>query len=309
MLRTYTVSPSLRCHALNALLKLTSKQTPCTPKTEAHCRAYIQQMQEKNTAPCPSPYPLVKQPVEEDSACGMQTFTWNRLRLPNQKVLLYLHGGAYMNPPTSLHFQMVNELAQGSHAMAVFPVYPKIPAHSWADAFPMLLNLYDSLCAQHGAEQITLMGDSSGGGMALGFAYYLRDLGRPQPRRLMLICPWLDLHTQPEHLEAYQKRDPALSPWRLRIMGEMWAGGPDNMSHPYVSPIFGDPTGVAPITLLTGTREVLYPDAIRFHQTLDQRRIPHSTYVFNGMPHVFPAFPIPEAKVARHLLIHLLNES
>ena len=308
MLRTYTVSPSLRSHALNALLRLTSKQTPCTEKTEAHCRAYIDQMRKKNTALYPSPYRIVNQPVEEDDACGMQTFTWNRQPVPRQNVLLYLHGGAYMNPPTSMHFKMVDHLARGTHAMAVFPVYPKIPAYNYTDTFPKLLTLYDALCSEHGPEQITIMGDSSGGGLGLGFAYYLRDQGRPQPRRLVLICPWLDLHTDPERLEVYEKLDPALSPWRLRIMGEMWAGGKEKMSHPYVSPIFGDPQGIAPITMLTGTREVLYPDTMKFHRMLDQRRIPHSTYVFNGMTHVFPAFPIPEAKVAQQLMIHLLNE-
>lgn len=308
MLRTYTVSPSLRSHALNALLRLTSKQTPRTQKTEAHCRAYIEQMRQKNTAPYPSPYGLLHQPVEEDDSCGMQTFAWNRQSLPHQKVLLYLHGGAYLNPPTSMHFKMVDHLARSTRSMAVFPVYPKIPAYCFTDAFPKLLALYDELCARHGAEYITIMGDSSGGGMGLGFCYYLRDQGRPQPHRLVLICPWLDLHTSPEHLSAYEKQDPALSPWRLRIMGEMWAGGKENMSHPYVSPIYGDPAGVAPITLLTGTREVLYPDAMRFHRMLDQRRIPHRTYVFTGMTHVFPAFPIPEARIAQQLLIHLLNQ-
>lgn len=308
MLRTYTLSPSLRSHALNALLRLTSKQTPRTEKTEAHCRAYIEQMGQKTDQPFPSPYRWLKQPVEEDNACGMQTFTWNRRKTPHQKVILYLHGGAYMNPPVAFHFQMADHLAQESRAMVVFPIYPKIPAHTWADTFPKLLDLYDTLCAQHGAEQITIMGDSSGGGLGLGFAYYLRDQGRPQPKRLILICPWLDLHTNPQNLAVYEKLDPALSPWRLRIMGEMWAGGSQNLSNPYVSPMFGDPAGVAPITLITGTREVLYPDAVRFHQMLDQRRIPHNTYIFYGMTHAFPAFPIPEARVAQQLMIHLLNQ-
>lgn len=39
-----------------------------------------------------------------------------------------------------------------------------------------------------------------------------------------MFCPWLDVHTAPDDLEAYLKDDPTLSPWRLRIMGEMWAG-------------------------------------------------------------------------------------
>ena len=181
MLRTYTVSPSLRSHALNALLRLTSKQTPCTEKTEAHCRAYIDQMRKKNTALYPSPYRIVNQPVEEDDACGMQTFTWNRQPVPRQNVLLYLHGGAYMNPPTSMHFKMVDHLARGTHAMAVFPVYHKIPAYNYTDTFPKLLTLYDALCAEHGPEQITIMGDSSAAVWALALPTISGTRAAPSP--------------------------------------------------------------------------------------------------------------------------------
>ena len=124
----------------------------------------------------------------------------------------------------------------------------------------------------------------------------------------MLICPWLDLHTDGEGMAAYEKTDPALSPWRLRIMGELWAGGRDEMSSPYVSPLFGDAARVAPITLLTGTREVLYPDALKFHRALERQGVAHRFYVFEGMSHAFPAFPIPEARIAQDLMIHLLKE-
>ena len=309
MLRTYTLSPSLQSHGLHALLKATSKQTPCTEKTKQHCLAYIDRMQQVNAQPFPNPEKLVGCPVTEDNSCGMQTFFWGGQDKPRQKVLLYLHGGAYMNPPTSFHFKMLTNLARGTGSMAVFPVYPKIPDHSYADTFPKLLALYDSLCAQYGPRQITLAGDSSGGGLALGFAYRLSDLGRPQPRQLLLICPWLDLHTDPEDLDLYEKLDPSLSPWRLRIMGEMWAGGHSQLSNPYVSPMFGDPARVAPITMITGTREVLYPDTMKFHRILDQKRLPHRTYVFEGMTHVFPAFPIPEARMAQQLMIYLLDHS
>ena len=73
--------------------------------------------------------------------------------------------------------------------------------------------------------------------------------------------------------------------------------------------MFGDPARVAPITMITGTREVLYPDTMKFHRILDQKRLPHRTYVFEGMTHVFPAFPIPEARMAQRLMIYLLDHS
>ena len=60
-------------------------------------------------------------------------------------------------------------------------------------------------------EGVVLVGDSAGGGYALALAEALRDRGGPQPDRLVLIAPWVDLTgTAPGTLEAAE-RDPWLS--------------------------------------------------------------------------------------------------
>ena len=42
------------------------------------------------------------------------------------------------------------------------------------------------------------------------------------------------------------------------------------MSSPYVSPMFCDPVGPPPITMLTGTHDVLCPDILKFDEKLDR---------------------------------------
>lgn len=293
--------------ALNVLLKLTSKRSPKTEKTEAHCRQYIQGLAAKNAQPTANPEKTVGQPVEDRSVGGMQTFVWGGSGNSEQPAILYLHGGAYMNQPVSFHYKMVSHLAAGIGAEVYFPVYPKIPAHSHKETYALLQTLYAQILNAHKPENVIFMGDSSGAGLALGFACWLRDNQKPLPRELMLFCPWLDVHTAPDDLEAYLKDDPTLSPWRLRIMGEMWAGSKEEMSSPYVSPMFCDPVGLPPITMLTGTHDVLCPDILKFDEKLDRLGVEHKLYVFEGMVHDFIAFPIAQAKPAQELVIRLLK--
>ena len=294
--------------ALNVLLKLTSKRSAKTEQTEAHCRSYIQSLAEKNEKPFPNPKKTVGQPVQEQSVEGMQTFVWGGTGQKDEPAILYLHGGAYMNQPVSFHFKMVAHYASALGAKVYFPVYPKIPVHHFTEAYEKVVALYKMILTDHAPEKIIFMGDSSGAGMALGLAAWLRDNDLPLPGKLMLICPWLDVHTQPEQMEQYLKNDPTLSPWRLRIMGEMWAGSQEAMSDPRVSPMFADPHGLPHMTIFTGTHDVLCPDILRYHEKLNALGIDHDLYVFEGMVHDFIAFPIAQAKPAQELVIRLLKQ-
>ena len=74
---------------------------------------------------------------------------------------------------------------------------------------------------------VVLAGDSAGGGYALAVAEALRDRGGPQPERLVLIAPWVDLTSSaPGTLEAAE-RDPWLSFQHLSIYASFWAGSED----------------------------------------------------------------------------------
>lgn len=295
--------------ALNVLLKLTSKRSARTEKTEAHCREYIQSLAAKNEQPFPNPEKSVGQPVQEISIDGMQTFVWGGTGKADEPAILYLHGGAYMNQPVSFHFKMVAHYAAALGAKVYFPVYPKIPVHHFTEAYEKVLALYKTIRETHAPERIIFMGDSSGAGMALGLAAYLRDTGLPLPGELMLFCPWLDVHTAPYQLNDYLKNDPTLSPWRLRIMGEMWAGSPKAMSDPRVSPRYADPHGLPHMTIFTGTHDVLCPDILQYDETLNELGIDHDLYVFEGMVHDFIAFPIAQARPAQELVIQLLQKA
>ena len=92
----------------------------------------------------------------------------------------------------------------------------------------------------------------------------------------------------------YESVDPMLSAYGLVEMGKCWAGDLD--LHDYkVSPIFGDISCLQNVYLFVGTREIFYPDVTDFYGMLQKLNINTDLVVGEGLNHVYPLYPIPEA--------------
>lgn len=262
----------------------------------------------KSSQKVASPRAIVGQPVTHVTVNGMDTFVWNDRHHKSQRVLLYLHGGTYLFQPSPMHYLAVARMAKRLDAKVVFPIYPKAPEHQWRETYEKLTKLYKLILAEHGsAEQFSIMGDSAGGGLALGFSMWLRDKQMPQPSHIVLISPWLDTHTNHPEIAKFERVDPMLQGDDLGRLALSWAGSREEMGNPYVSPKFGDFFGLGTITLITGTHEIFYPDIRDLHTRLQREHIAHHYIVGERMNHVYPIFPIPEARDVQNEIIRIVR--
>ena len=93
---------------------------------------------------------------------------------------------------------------------------------------------------------------------------------------------------------AYEEKDPWLYRSGLSVCARYWAGALD--LHDWrVSQIYGDLSGLTHVTVFTGTNEMLYPDTVKFYGMLDESET-NELIVGEGMLHVYPLMPIPEAR-------------
>lgn len=250
--------------------------------------------------------PLAHFGFVEEVAHGLPVF-----HLPNAKaktMIFYLHGGAYVANPLVFHYAVVSGIAHKTDSAVCMPIYKKAPLHHYAEAYDALLAFYQDLLASFAPENILFMGDSAGGGLALGLAMAIRDAGLPQPARLMLLSPWLDLSCQNSAIAEYQNKDPMLKAWVLRIAGESWAGNREAMQNPLCSPLFGNFHGLSPISLFVGTREIFYPDIQHFSNLLNRQSIAHDLFVGEGQFHVYPFFPTRKAAEARKQICERITD-
>ena len=93
------------------------------------------------------------------------------------KQVLYLHGGAYVHEIVRQHWSLIGRLVGAVPACCVVPIYPLAPRGLASEVVPHAAGILAELIGEVGAEDVVLMGDSAGGGMALAVAEELRDRG------------------------------------------------------------------------------------------------------------------------------------
>ena len=220
-----------------------------------------------------------------------------------RRALFHVHGGSFVKPVDPRQWSFAVRVADALGARAVMPLYPLAPEFTVHDSLDGLADAFEEVAAEC-PDGVVLAGDSAGGGLALALAQELRDRGRArtcvQPRRLVLIAPWVDLTgTTPGTLEASYD-DPWLSYPHLAVYASFWAGGsdPEQLADPRVSPLLGDLTGLPPGLMLCGTRDLLQPGCDALFERADAAGWDLEYAVAPGLVHVYPLLPIPEAKAA-----------
>ena len=219
---------------------------------------------------------------------------------------LFLHGGAYIHEILPAMWSLVAETAVATSTRFTVPIYPLAPLGVAEHVVPAATDLAAEIIAEVGADHTALMGDSAGGGMTLAVALQLRDRGLAAPYRTVLISPWLDITLSAPDIPALAAKDPELAPAGIVAAGEFYRGELP-AEDPRVSPINGDLSGLGPITLFSGTHDILNSDAKRFVPLAREAGVSIDYHEAPGMLHEYPFFPIPEAKQARQTINEALT--
>lgn len=222
-----------------------------------------------------------------------------------RRTLLYLHGGGYVagNIQYALGFGSV--LAEKTGARVLCAAYRLAPEHPFPAALEDALEAYRYLLDSGDLpEDISLVGESAGGGLVFSLCLKLRDEGLPLPRSIVALSPWTDLTFGGGTYDSNRWRDPTLSEQSLRGFASAYA--PENAADPLVSPIFADLTGLPPSLIIAGGDELLLDDARMLDARLGEAGCEHRIYVEDGMWHVYPLFGTPEAQKALDMICEAL---
>src|SRR5699024_1055480 len=106
----------------------------------------------------------------------------------------------------------------------IMPDYPLTPKYYYKDVYNMVEPLYKEIIAKVGSDNVILMGDSAGGGLALGLYEKLAEDAIELPIKTILISPWLDVRLENQDIQEIEKRDTILNKEALRVAGIAYAG-------------------------------------------------------------------------------------
>jgi monoterpene epsilon-lactone hydrolase len=203
--------------------------------------------------------------------------------------VFYVHGGGFTMGGLSDAREFVTRISRAAGAKVLHPDYRLAPEHPFPAALNDLRTAYQWLAETQASQQIVVMGDSAGGGLALSLVMSLRDEGADLPVGLVMMSPWVDLAMQGMSYTERADRDPLETAGLLQWCAKAYAGEA-SLLDPRVSPLYGDFAGLPSMMVLVGSEEMMFDDSIEIAGKARAQGVDTILDVAEGMPHVYPRF-------------------
>ena len=218
--------------------------------------------------------------------------------VPQNKLIIYFHGGAYAACSPTTHQDLISRLSRASGAAALGVDYRLAPEHVFPAAVEDSITAYKWVLG-HGFEpaDIVLAGDSAGAGLVLAVMLAAKDSGVPLPAAGVCFSPWVDLECTGESMSANDHLDDFIKYGGLLARANSYLGDADPR-HPWASALFGDLSGLPPTLIHVGSAETLLDDSLRLEALAKDAGVSVTIKVWDDMVHVWQAFAaiLPEAQ-------------
>lgn len=239
--------------------------------------------------------------VEQTQIAGVDVDWLRPNNARKDKVLLYLHGGAYVIGSPRTHRQLVSHTVRAAGIVAVLPDYRLAPEHPFPAGLDDCVAVYRGLLESgFKPEDIIIAGDSAGGGLSVATLLALRHAGVDMPAASILLSPFLDVTGSGESARTRADRDPWFDIADLQIVTRYYCPDESEWQNPLVSPVFANVAGLPPMLIQVGDDEILLSDSTRIAEKLEAEGIEVQLEVWPHMWHVFQMFirKMPESRAA-----------
>jgi len=213
------------------------------------------------------------------------------------KVLLYLHGGGYIIGSVDTYSTFMARLARATQRRVLGVEYRLAPEHPFPAGLEDCFQSYKWLLENGIAPtNISVGGDSAGGGMCIALLLRIRNAGLPLPACAFCISPWVDMLATGDSMDEKADVDPMIQKMGVLACAHIYLRGSD-INEPLASPIYADLRGLPPLLIQVGTEETLFDDAKRLAEKAEECGIEVELEIWEEMIHVW------------HLFAHVLDEA
>lgn len=228
------------------------------------------------------------------------------LRTPEteDRVVVYLHGGAFVVGGRFLHRSLMSRIADRTRATLVAVDYRQLPHHpvraSIADGLDAYRHVLESGVP---ASKVLIMGDSAGGYLTFQVALAAEAAGLPMPAGLVAMSPLIDFDGTAK-VEAGSAATCAVFPSNCFdglskvVLRAARRAGEDHALPD--APSSGELHGLPPSLIQASSAEMVHPDAESMAAALVAAGVDCELQVWDHQVHVFQAAAgfLPEADQA-----------
>ncbi|MBN2617211.1 MAG: alpha/beta hydrolase [Spirochaetales bacterium] len=279
-----------------------TKMKETTLKNIVDKRVFIDK---KNETPIPSHKLFKKYNITQTLINKRNVFTISPLNSESDILVLFIHGGAYMANFQPMYWSFIDKIIDKTNTTFICPDYPLAPDNTWKEAFHMLNKIYDEKDLVN--KKYILMGDSAGAGLSLSWLISRKGSNFKKPEQLIFLSPWFDITLNNPEIDLLEHNDPYLSREALQKAGKYWAG--EILTDSWeVSPLNGDLNGLPPVTIFTGTADILNNDAKVFKNKTEEYidlKLNYREYKY--MIHDWMFFKMPESDQCCNEIVALIK--
>lgn len=216
------------------------------------------------------------------------------------RAILYLHGGGFRIGSIASHRDLIQRLSEAARARVLAIDYRLAPAHLFPAPVEDALVAWRWLLDQRGAPaRIAIAGDSAGGGLALSCMLAARAAGLPLPCAAYLMSPWTDMTASGATYDTRAARDPMHQRAMILGMAKGYLGKTGDARDPLASPLFAEFSGLPPLLIQCGGREVILDDSRVLADRARAAGVDVALDLYEDMIHVFQTYAeLPDAEKA-----------
>ena len=259
--------------------------------------------------------PDLSDPDIEISRMSVMGFTVLKMKHKDRadRANLFIIGGGMVMAPRPDAIKKALKFAKETGIDVYVPYYPLCTDYPLTKAYEMIHETYKMMLADYKAENISVLGTSSGGNLALGMIPYINDGHKdtPVPGHIIAVSPGTCVENNEEwqRMLELDKKDVAIPAEYMKTAVDIMRHGDMSVPEYMIWLQKGDFTGCPHVTFMYGSDETLYACAPSFEKAMKKYGVDYEMIVGEGMLHCYPVFPIvKEAKEGWKQMVKLTKE-
>ena len=209
---------------------------------------------------------------------------------------LFIIGGGMISAPRPGSVKKALRFARETGLDVFVPYYPLCTDYPLTKAYEMIHGTYREMLKTYDSKNISVLGTSSGGNLALGMVPYINEAApdTPMPGYIMTISPGTCVASQEEwqRMLELDKKDVAIPAQYMKTAVEIMRHGDDSVPEYMIWLQKGNFQNCPFVTFIYGSDETLYACAPSFEAAMQRYGAQYEMIVGEGMFHCYPVFPI-----------------